>query len=119
MAIKKDPNAVLDYTVDWTDWLAPVADVTVSVIYSAATKTARMNAVVTTIGASGKLKLFAAADALLATFPPGGHGWHGVWLRADALGRQRRHGRHPEHHRLGGRHGGQGQHHHIGRCGCG
>ena len=40
-----------------------------SVIYSAATKTARMNAVVTTIGASGKLKLFTAADALLATFP--------------------------------------------------
>lgn len=39
-----------------------------SVIYSAATKTARMNAVVTTIGASGKLKLFTAADALLATF---------------------------------------------------
>ena len=31
MAIKKDPNAVLDYTVDWTDWLAPVADVVVSV----------------------------------------------------------------------------------------
>jgi hypothetical protein len=27
-----------------------------------------MNAVVTTIGASGKLKLFTAADALLATF---------------------------------------------------
>lgn len=40
-----------------------------SVIYSAATKTARMSAVVTTIGASGKLKLFTAADALLATFP--------------------------------------------------
>ncbi len=39
-----------------------------SVIYSAATKTARMNAVVTTIGTSGKLKLFTAADALLATF---------------------------------------------------
>lgn len=31
MAIKKDPNAVLDYTVDWTDWLTPVADVIVSV----------------------------------------------------------------------------------------
>lgn len=39
-----------------------------SVIYSAATKTARMNAVITTIGASGKLKLFTAADVLLATF---------------------------------------------------
>lgn len=40
-----------------------------AVIYSAATKTARMNAVVTAIGASGKLKLFTAADVLLATFP--------------------------------------------------
>lgn len=39
-----------------------------SVIYSTATKTARMNAVITTIGASGKLKLFTAADVLLATF---------------------------------------------------
>ena len=39
-----------------------------SVIYSTATKTARMTAVVTTIGTSGKLKLFSAADALLATF---------------------------------------------------
>lgn len=33
MAIKKDPNAVLDYTVDWTAWLAPVADVIVSVTW--------------------------------------------------------------------------------------
>lgn len=39
-----------------------------SVIYSTAAKTARMNAVVSTIGTSGKLKLFSAADALLATF---------------------------------------------------
>ena len=39
-----------------------------AVIYTTATKSARMNAVVTTIGASGKLKLFTAADALLATF---------------------------------------------------
>lgn len=39
-----------------------------SVTYSTATKTARMNAVVSTIGTSGKLKLFSAADALLATF---------------------------------------------------
>lgn len=31
MAIKKDPNAVLDYVVDWTDWLAPLADVIVTV----------------------------------------------------------------------------------------
>lgn len=39
-----------------------------AVIYSTAAKTARMNAVVTTIGTSGKLKLYSAADALLATF---------------------------------------------------
>lgn len=39
-----------------------------SVVYPNATKVARMNAVVTAIGASGKLKLFTAADALLATF---------------------------------------------------
>lgn len=40
-----------------------------SVTYAAATKTARMNAVVTAIGASGKLKLFAADGVtLLATF---------------------------------------------------
>jgi len=39
-----------------------------AVTYSSTTKQNRMNAVVTTIGASGKLKLFTAADALLATF---------------------------------------------------
>lgn len=39
-----------------------------AVTYSTATKTARMNAVVTTIGTSGKLKLWTSADALLATF---------------------------------------------------
>lgn len=39
-----------------------------AVTYSTATKTARMNAVVTAIGTSGKLKLFTASDALLATF---------------------------------------------------
>lgn len=39
-----------------------------AVIYTNAVKVARMNAVVTQIGTSGKLKLFTAADALLATF---------------------------------------------------
>lgn len=39
-----------------------------SVVYSTAAKTARMNAVVSTIGSSGKLKLRSAADVLLATF---------------------------------------------------
>lgn len=27
----KDPNSVLDYTVDWTQWLARIADVIVTV----------------------------------------------------------------------------------------
>lgn len=40
-----------------------------SVVYASATKDARMTAVVTAIGASGKLKLFAAdGTTLLATF---------------------------------------------------
>lgn len=39
-----------------------------AVTYSTATKTARMTAVGTTIGTSGKLKLFTAADSLLTTF---------------------------------------------------
>lgn len=39
-----------------------------SVTYSTATKTARLNAVVTQIGASGKLKLRSSTDVLLATF---------------------------------------------------
>lgn len=32
-AIKKDPDATLDYMVDWSDWLAPLADVIVSVLW--------------------------------------------------------------------------------------
>lgn len=39
-----------------------------SVVYSAAAKTARMNAIVTALGAGAKLKLFTAGDVLLATF---------------------------------------------------
>lgn len=39
-----------------------------AVTYTNAVKVARMNAVVTAIGASGLVKLFTAADALLATF---------------------------------------------------
>lgn len=39
-----------------------------AVVYPNATKVARMNAVVTAIGSGGKLKLFSAADVLLATF---------------------------------------------------
>lgn len=39
-----------------------------SVIYSTATKSARMDAVVSTIGPSGKLKIFTSGDVLLATF---------------------------------------------------
>lgn len=29
--ILKDPNAVLDYTLDWTDWLDPLSDTIASV----------------------------------------------------------------------------------------
>ena len=29
--IVKDPNAVLDYTLDWTDWLEPLSDTIASV----------------------------------------------------------------------------------------
>lgn len=39
-----------------------------SVIYTSAVKNSRMTAVVTAIGSGGKLKLFTAADVLLATF---------------------------------------------------
>lgn len=39
-----------------------------AVTYTTATKVARMTAVVTAIGATGKLKLFTSADVLLATF---------------------------------------------------
>jgi hypothetical protein len=39
-----------------------------SVIYSTAAKTARLTAVVTAIGTSGKLKILTAADAVIATF---------------------------------------------------
>lgn len=31
MAFKKDPNAILDYTVDWTAYLTPIADTIASV----------------------------------------------------------------------------------------
>lgn len=30
---KKDPNARLDYTVDWTLWLAPVSDTIASAVW--------------------------------------------------------------------------------------
>lgn len=39
-----------------------------SVVYSTAAKTSRMNAVVSAIGTSGKLKILTSADAVLATF---------------------------------------------------
>ncbi len=60
-----------------------------AVIYSTATKTARMNSVVTTIGTSGKLKLFTSADALLATFTlasTAGTVTNGVLTLSDANG---------------------------------
>lgn len=61
-----------------------------SVIYPNATKVARMNAVVTALGTAGKLKLFTAADALLATFtlanPAGVVAGAGVLTFSDANG---------------------------------
>lgn len=33
MAFKKDPNAVLDYTVDWSAWLSPLADTITTVTW--------------------------------------------------------------------------------------
>lgn len=32
-AIPRDPDSILDYTVDWSNWLAPLADVIVSVVW--------------------------------------------------------------------------------------
>ncbi len=32
-AFKKDPNATLDYTFDWSLWLAPIADTITSVTW--------------------------------------------------------------------------------------
>ena len=40
-----------------------------SVVYSAASKTARMNAVVSAIGSNGKLKIKTSGDVVLATIP--------------------------------------------------
>jgi hypothetical protein len=61
-----------------------------AVIYPNATKVARMNAVVTAIGSSGKIKFFTAADALLATFTladtAGTVGGAGVLTFSDANG---------------------------------
>ncbi|MEN9885761.1 MAG: hypothetical protein RL758_339 [Pseudomonadota bacterium] len=42
-----------------------------AVNYSTATKTARMNAVVSQIGSSGKIKFFTGADVLVCTFTLG------------------------------------------------
>ena len=61
-----------------------------AVIYPNATKVARMNAVVTAIGSSGKIKFFTAADALLATSTlaatAGTVGGAGVLTISDANG---------------------------------
>ena len=32
-AFKKDPNATLDYTFDWSAWLTPIADTITSVTW--------------------------------------------------------------------------------------
>lgn len=33
MAFKKDPDATLDYTVDWSDYLTPISDTIASVTW--------------------------------------------------------------------------------------
>lgn len=60
-----------------------------TVTYTTATKSARMTAVVTTIGTSGKIKLFTAGDVLLATFTlasTAGTVTNGVLTFSDANG---------------------------------
>ena len=60
-----------------------------AVTYTTAAKTARMEAVVTAIGTSGKIKLFTAGDALLATFTlasTAGTVTNGVLTFSDANG---------------------------------
>ena len=60
-----------------------------AVTYTTATKSARMTAVVTAIGTSGKIKLFTAGDALLATFTlasTAGTVTNGVLTFSDANG---------------------------------
>lgn len=50
MALKKDPNAVLDYTFDWSEYLAPIGDTisTVTWILSAGiTKVSQSNSTTT------------------------------------------------------------------------
>ena len=46
MAFKKDPQAVLDYTFDWSPWLTPIADTIASVTWTTSgtlTKTSQSN----------------------------------------------------------------------------
>lgn len=60
-----------------------------AVVYTTATKSARMSAVVTQIGTNGKIKFFTAADALLATFTlasTAGTVTNGVLTFSDANG---------------------------------
>lgn len=46
MAFKKDPSAILDYTFDWTEYLAPIVDTIASVDFvtsAGLTKTSQSN----------------------------------------------------------------------------
>lgn len=50
MAFKKDPNAVLDYTVDWGPYLTPLSDTIASVVWvlsSGITKVSQSNTATT------------------------------------------------------------------------
>ena len=47
---KKDPNAILDYTFDWTEYLAPITDTIASVQFATSaglTKTSQSNTTTT------------------------------------------------------------------------
>lgn len=60
-----------------------------TIVYATPTKSSRMNAVVADIGAAGKLKLWSAADVLLATYTlatPAGTVTNGVITLSDANG---------------------------------
>jgi len=50
MAFKKDPNALLDYTFDWTEYLTPIVDTIASVEFvtsAGLTKTSQSNTTTT------------------------------------------------------------------------
>lgn len=68
-SILKDPDAVLDYSFDWTDWLAGDTISSYTVTVSGVTKNsdARVGAVVTTWLSGGTLGQIASATCGIVT----------------------------------------------------